>query len=417
MKNFDAIVLGAGILGVCTSLHLQLRGYNVCLVDRMAPGHGTSYGNAGLIERSSVIPYHFPRNFSRLVAYAFNCQTDVRFDWSYLLQIAPWLFQFWRQSSPKNLKSATEALLPLVENSVKEHDFLATKANATQFIAPNGWLEIYHTNDDFEKAKKQLLTLEHFHLNYDILDRQSLIGRVPAINEHLAGGVHWLDPKTVNDPAGLTGVYADFFVQQGGTFLNLDALKTENNQGLWSIKDDGHVITAPEIVVALGAQSVRFLNKFGYHHIPFAIKRGYHIHYRPMNDHTQLYHSICDPLSGFVLAPMRQGIRLTTGIEFARENAPAYWTQIKRAEKIARKIFPLGERQETIPWLGERPCLADMRPIIGRGPHHEGLWLNFGHAHHGLTLGAVSGKFLSQMMTGEQPLTSPDAFSLTRFTN
>lgn len=417
MKNFDAIVLGAGIVGVCTSLHLQLMGYNVCLVDRKAPGQQTSYGNAGLIECSSVIPYHFPRNFSRLVAYAFNRQTDVRFDWSYFLQIAPWLFQFWRQSSPKNLERATEALLPLVENSVKEHDFLATKANATQFIVSNGWLEIYHTNADFDKAKKQLLTLERFHLNYDILDRQRLIGRVPAINDHLAGGVHWLDPKTVNDPAGLTSAYVDFFVQQGGTFLNLDALKTENDQGLWSIKDNGHVVTAPEIVVALGAQSVRFLNKFGYYHIPFAIKRGYHIHYRSMNDHTKLNHSICDPLSGFVLAPMRQGIRLTTGIEFARENAPAYWTQIKRAEKIARKIFPLGERKETMPWLGERPCLADMRPIIGRGPHHKGLWLNFGHAHHGLTLGAVSGKLLSQMMTGEQPLTSPDAFSLTRFTN
>lgn len=417
MKKFDVIVLGAGIVGVCSSLYLQLKGFNVCLVDRKAPGLGTSYGNAGLIERSSVIPYHFPRDFSRLVAYAFNHQTDVRFDWSYLLKIAPWLFQFWRQSSPKNLERSTQALLPLIENSVKEHDFLAAKANATQFIEPKGWLEVYHTDAAFKRAKEDLHTLDRFHLNYDILDRQSLISRVPSINEKLVGGVHWLDPKTVNDPGGLTGAYADYFLKQGGTFLNLDAFKAENNNALWTINDNGRAISAPNIVVALGAQSVHFLNRFGYHHIPFAVKRGYHIHYRPINDHTQLAHSVCDPLSGFVLAPMRQGIRLTTGIEFARENAPAYWTQIKRAEKIAKKIFPLGERQETVPWLGERPCLADMRPIIGEAPSHKGLWLNFGHAHHGLTLGAVSGKLLSQMMTGEQPLTSPDVFSLTRFTN
>lgn len=417
MKKFDTIVLGAGIVGVCTSLYLQLKGYNVCLVDQKAAGHGTSFGNAGLIERSSVIPYHFPHDFSRLIAYAFNHQTDVRFDWSYLLQIAPWLFQFWKQSSPKNLQHTTQALLPLIENSVKEHDFLAKEANATRFIVPNGWLEIYHSNRAFNQAKEHLKKLDDFHLNYDILDQKGLITRVPSINEKLVGGVHWLDPKTVNDPAGLTGAYADYFVKQGGTFLNLDAFKTEYDNDFWSINDNGHVVTAPDIVVALGAQSVHFLNRFGYRHIPFAIKRGYHIHYKPIDSHTHLKHSVCDPLAGFVLAPMRQGIRLTTGIEFASENAPAYWTQITRAEKIAKEIFPLGERQESAPWLGQRPCLADMRPIIGKAPHHKGLWLNFGHAHHGLTLGAVSGKLLSQMMTGEQPLTSPDAFSLTRFSN
>lgn len=416
MEKFDAIVLGAGIIGVCTSLHLQLRGYHVCLIDKKAPGQGTSYGNAGLIERSSVIPYHFPRDFSRLVAYAFNHQADVRFDWSYFPKIAPWLFRFWLQSSPKNLEKSTSALLPLIENSVKEHDFLSQKAGATSFIEPKGWLEVYHTDAAFEEAKSQLVELERFHLNYDVLSPQQLLNRVPAINANLAGAVHWLDPKTVNDPGGLTAAYANYFIKQGGTFLNLDADKIKKTVGLWEFDDEEKSIAAPNIVVALGARSAQFLKRFGYRYIPFAIKRGYHIHYRSIDKNTQLKHSVCDPLGGFVLAPMRQGIRLTTGIEFAKENAPAYWTQIKRAEKIAKDIFPLGEAIESVPWLGERPCLADMRPIIGKAPDHEGLWLNFGHAHHGLTLGAVSGKLLAQMITGEQPLTSPDAFSLTRFT-
>lgn len=415
MKKFDVIVLGAGIVGVCTCLHLQLRGYHVCLVDKKDPGQATSYGNAGLIERSSVIPYHFPREFSRLIAYAFNHQTDVRFDWSYLPQIAPWLFKFWHQSSPKNLEKSTLALLPMIENSVKEHDFLAELAGATSFIEPKGWLEIFRSDKDFDKAKNHLLTLERFHLNYDVLDRNVLIQRVPHINPQLVGGIHWLDPKTVNDPGGLTSAYARYFIKQGGSFVKLDALKTEYNNGIWQINDNGISIGAPDIVVALGPQSIQFLNKIGYRHIPFAIKRGYHIHYQQVDEKTVLEHSICDPVAGFVLAPMRQGIRLTTGIEFASPKAPPYWTQLKRAEKIAKNIFPLGEYVETEPWLGERPCLSDMRPIIGKAPSHKGLWLNFGHAHHGLTLGAVSGKLLAEIMAGEQPLTSPDAFSLTRF--
>lgn len=416
MEKFDVIVLGAGIVGVCTALHLQFKGYNVCLVDKKDPGQGTSYGNAGLIERSSVIPYHFPREFSRLLAYALNRQPDVRFDWTYLLKIAPWLFRFWQQSSQKNLEIATQAMLPLIENSVKEHDFLAAKTGATSFIEPKGWLEIYHTEKAFNEAKKHLLTLQRFHLAYDILDRQKLQERVPFISSAMIGAIHWLDPKTVNDPDGLTAAYANYFIKQGGSFLKLDAFKTKNNDGTWQIEDQGHSVSAPDIVVALGAQSVRFLNRFGYHHIPFAIKRGYHIHYRKVDQNTSLAHSICDPVSGFVLAPMRQGIRLTTGIEFANPEAPAYWTQIKRVEKIAKSIFPLGDPIEARPWLGERPCLSDMRPVIGKAPKHHGLWLNFGHAHHGLTLGPVSGKLLAGMMTGEQPLTSPDLFSLTRFT-
>lgn len=415
MKKFDVIVLGAGIVGVCTSLYLQLQGRNVCLVDKKAPGEGTSYGNAGLIERSSVIPYSCPRDFRSLLSYAINRQVDVRFDWTYLPKIMPWLFRFWLNSAPKRLEKTTRDLLPLVENSVKEHDFLAEKANAFAFIESKGWLEVYHTEKEFEIAKRRLNSLDSFHLNYDILDKNSLLDRIPSLNNVLAGGIHWLDPKTVNDPLGLTTAYANYFLAQGGSFLKLDALKTVTEVDGWSIQDNGEHICAKDIVVALGAQSPHFLKKFGYKHIPFAIKRGYHLHYEQKDADRVLTHPVCDPHSGFVIAPMRQGIRLTTGIEFAAENAPAYWTQILRAESVAKKIFPLGNRIEVVPWLGQRPCLADMKPIIGAAPNHQGLWFNFGHAHHGLTLGAVSGKLLSEIMANQKPLTSVDAFSLTRF--
>ncbi len=65
----DVIVLGAGIVGVCVALHLQQRGRSVILVDRKAPGEETSYGNAGLIERSSVVPYGAPRDLATLLHY------------------------------------------------------------------------------------------------------------------------------------------------------------------------------------------------------------------------------------------------------------------------------------------------------------------------------------------------------------
>ena len=61
MTNADVIVLGAGIVGVSTALHLQKRGRSVVLVDRRGAGEETSYGNTGIIQREGVVPYPFPR--------------------------------------------------------------------------------------------------------------------------------------------------------------------------------------------------------------------------------------------------------------------------------------------------------------------------------------------------------------------
>lgn len=124
IQQQDVIVLGAGIVGVSTALHLQARGRSVCTVDKGEPGNGTSFGNAGLIERSSVIPYSFPQGFWTLVRYGMNRRSDVRYNPFYIPKMARWLFQYWRESSPERLKIATNAMLPLIEASVREHDTL-----------------------------------------------------------------------------------------------------------------------------------------------------------------------------------------------------------------------------------------------------------------------------------------------------
>ncbi|MCY1439724.1 Glycine oxidase [compost metagenome] len=167
------------------------------------------------------------------------------------------------------------------------------------------------------------------------------------------------------------------------------------------------------MVVALGPQSAELFKPLGYR-IPLEIKRGYHMHYRA-RDGAELKHSICDAQGGYVLAPMAMGIRLTTGIEFAASTDAANQIQLQRCEALARKVFPLGERVDAEPWLGRRPCLPDMRPVIGPAARHKGLWFNFGHAHHGLTLGPVTGRLLAEMMTGETPFTDPAPYRADRF--
>lgn len=410
----DVLVLGAGIIGVSTAYHLQQKGKNVALIDRQAAGHGTSYGNAGLIERSSVIPYSFPRSFRAILNYSTNRQAAMRYDISYLPKIAPWLFRFWRQSSKANLTKATQALLPLIEQSVNEHDKMIEAAQLQHLRCERGWIEIFRDPQSFMLAKNDLNALTPYHLTYDVLEGKALNMREPALHNKLAGGIHWLDPKTVTSPGALVQGYCNYFVQSGGIFTQADARSLRKTETGWTVDSLQGVIESEHVVVSLGWESLDVLAPFGLKNIPLAVKRGYHMHYQPTTDGA-LTHSVCDTIGGFVLAPMEKGIRLTTGIEFASPTAPANEIQLKRAEKIAKHYFNLGERVESEIWLGHRPCLPDMCPIIGPVPSLRGLWLNFGHAHHGLTLGPVSGRLLSELMNNEKPFTSAAPFSIERF--
>lgn len=413
MLQQDVIVLGAGIVGVSAALHLQARGRSVTLIDRGEPGQGTSFGNAGLIERSSVIPYSFPQGFGTLLRYGMNRRSDVRYDPFYVSRIARWLFQYWRESSPERLKIATDAMLPLVEASVREHDALITQAGCERLVRSQGWIEVFRSELAFQAAVQRLPQLQRFNLAYDVLDAPALKQRETTLGD-VAGGIHWLDPKTIVNPGGLVKAYADLFRSNGGRFVHGDAATLSESTNGWQVTTEEGPTFAREVVVALGPQSGLIFQKFGYA-IPLGIKRGHHMHFE-MQDGERLGHTVVDEEAGYVLAPMVQGVRLSTGIEFASPDAPANFIQLKRAEKVARRLLPqLGAPVETKPWLGLRPCLPDMRPVIGPAPRHKGLWFDFGHAHHGLTLGPATGRLLAEMMTGEKTFTDPAPYSANRF--
>jgi D-amino-acid dehydrogenase len=112
---------------------------------------------------------------------------------------------------------------------------------------------------------------------------------------------------------------------------------------------------------------------------------------------------------------MEQGIRLTTGAEFAARDAPPTPVQLARLLPQARALFPLGDVVNEPVWIGSRPCFPDSRPVIGRAPGEPGLWLAYGHAHWGLTLGPSTGRLLADMMTGATPFIDPAPYAAARF--
>jgi D-amino-acid dehydrogenase len=148
--------------------------------------------------------------------------------------------------------------------------------------------------------------------------------------------------------------------------------------------------------------------------LPLAVKRGYHRHFRPPGN-AGLTRPVVEPEYGYALAPMKQGIRLTTGVEFADRDAPPTPVQLERVTPVAKDLVPFGEPVEPTPWLGSRPCFADSRPVVGRAPGQPGLWLCYGHGHYGLTLGPITGRLLAETMIGTTPVMDLTPFSAERF--
>jgi len=165
--------------------------------------------------------------------------------------------------------------------------------------------------------------------------------------------------------------------------------------------------------VALGPWSPDVLKPLGYK-FPFAVIRGYHRHFRGKGN-AGLARPVLDADVGYCITPMEMGIRMTTGVEFAARDAKPTPDQFDHIMPRARELFPLAEPIESRPWMGSRPCFPDSRPVIGRAPGRSGLWLAYGHGHSGLTLGAVTGRLVAEMIMGSTPFCDPTPYSAERF--
>jgi len=411
--KYDCLVLGAGMVGISTALHLLERGRSVALVDRRGPAEETSYGNAGIIQTEAVTAYTFPRDLGSIVKYALNAHPESRLHYSALPEVASWLFQYWRQGSPAGVERSANGLVPLIRRCLAEHEILLEAAGAQEYLQRTGYLKVYSTAKlHASDAVAQQLLHDQYDVPFEVVDRGRLRELEPHI-ENVAGGIFLPDPASVTDPGAVGKAYADLFVERGGVFINADARTLDATGGAWQISGDAGHVAARDAVLALGIWSREILSGLGVK-IPLIAKRGYHMHYASEGN-ASLTRPVVEVENGYVLAPMRQGIRLTTGAEFARRTAAPSPLQLGLVEPAAKQLYPLGARIEPEVWMGRRPCFPDMLPMIGKVPGQAGLWANFGHQHLGFTLGPVTGRLLAEVMAGGSPSVDMEPYRVDRF--
>lgn len=411
----EVLIVGSGIVGVSCALEMQRRGARVTLIDRKTPGSETSYGNAGVFSMSSLVPFNNPTLFGNLPGLLKNRGQGFRYDRGYLMQMAGWGIRFLFNARRSKFEQTAAALHALISLSTAEHMRLLRQAQALHRLRNTGWMSLYRSEAGFQASALIRRTCDSYGISYQALDPDGVAGLEPGLARVFRRGLWFDGSMSVDSPGAVTQAYARLFAERGGELVQDEvvALQAQAGQGWRLTTVSGKRIVAGKVVLATGPWANDLLRTIGLR-LPMAFERGYHMHYAAA-DGAALSRPIYDAESGYVLTPMEQGLRLSTGVELNRRDAPPNLAQLQLCETAARKAFPLAQRLETTPWLGRRPTLPDSRPAIGAVPGRAGLWLACGHQHIGFSTSTGTAALLGALMDGDAPPIDPHPFRVSRF--
>ena len=410
-KQADVIVLGAGIVGVSAAYAARQRGLSVVLIDRREPGSETSYGNAGILSSGSISPLNKPSLWSALPGYMTNRHAALRWDPAWAIRNIDWIVRFLANATTSRVKPRATALHGLIGASLKLHREWIVKADAAQRIRETGWLKAWRS-DAVGAATEEQAFLAEYGIESRLLDRQAISALEPNIVPVYKVGLLHTQTASVDSPGAVVKAYARMFAGSGGEIRQSEIKAIVPDGESWRVVLADGAISARHVVVALGPWSADLLRPLGYR-VPMAFERGYHREFKP-NPARSLQRPIHDAEGSFLMTPMEQGIRVTSGVELTARDAPSSFAQLDQVVAVARGVVEFGEAVGE-PWRGARPTLPDSLPMIGPAPRHSGLWLAFGHQHIGFTTGPATGAAIAAMIGGATPAFDVGPFSPGRY--
>ena len=404
MAKQEVTVLGAGMVGVCTALELQRRGVQVTLVDKTDPGQETSYGNAGVLARSSLIPINNPSIWSNLPSLIGHKSTSLRYDPMFMVRNTAWVTQFLANARASQCAQTASALNSLISLSIDSHLAMMRELGLLDHLSDQGWMFLYRNEIGFSSAEANRDLMGHHGVPLEVLEPDAISELEPGLNPIFHKAVWIKGSYSVDNPGAIVASYARAFVNGGGRIQKAEATgMVEADDGVTLTLSDGTALHSDKIAVCAGPWAKPFLSKAGYR-VRMAFERGYHRHFTghsAVANNIGLNRPICDTSGGYVLAPMQAGLRLTSGVEMADHSAPQNTRQIEQAEHAARQAFDLGNRTDDQTWLGSRPTFPDSRPSIGMAPGSRRVALGIGHQHIGFMTGSGTGKMLADILTGQ----------------
>ena len=405
-------VIGAGIQGVCISLCLIKKGFEVTLIDREDPGkESASYGNAGHFSPYASVPVNRPDILFDVPAMLLSSTGPLALKWNYVPKMIPWFIKFIKNCSKKNMLHTTKYMHQILDLALPAYNELFEDINVSELVESKGIIYFW-TNKDLKSRELEINMRKELGVKQQLLTPHEIHDLEPHIKQIYHGGVLYPNARHTRNPKKILLKLFDLFIKKGGHFekQNVQSISfTTDNKPV--IKTNLNFYNFDKAVIACGAFSKKITDQLG-EKIPLDTERGYHVHFKG-HDHL-LTRPVIFLNRGFGITPMEQGLRVVGTVEFGGLDNPVSKKRILNLVNNAKYLFPeLTEHHDE--WLGFRPTLPDFLPVMGPSKNYKNLFYSFGHHHLGWTLGAISGKIVSGMIAGENTNLDLSAYNSTRF--
>ena len=407
-------VVGAGIVGVSTALWLKRDGHNITVFDQIDPGQPeqTSYGNAGLLAQSSIIPVPTPGLVKALPRLLFGADGPVFLKWRYLPKLLPWAVPFLKGANEKTVRRVAAALSDILGDSVEQHAQIARGTAAEQYITTGSYSFLYKDRAGFEKEALSFSIRAEHGFSWDEMDRDALLQMDPNLGPDYAFGAAVRDHGWITDPGSYVSALFEAYRTLGGNFIRAQADDIRKDGNAVRIDAAGEKHKFDRVVIASGAWSKKAAERFG-HKIPLESERGYHIMLKDATIRPPCPYMIGD--AKFALTPMRNGVRAAGLVELGGLKAPPSTAPLDLFRRSLKRVYPQIEWTEESTWMGHRPSTTDSLPFIGESTKSDGVFFAFGAQHIGLTSGPKTGRLIADMIGGRRPNIDLAPFATDRF--
>jgi D-amino-acid dehydrogenase len=406
-------VIGAGIVGVCSALHLQRQGFQVTLVDRLAPGEGTSFGNACVITDSGMVPLATPGIALNGLKMLLDRAGPVFIRPAYAANFAPWLLRFLRNSKPDRVQRSAKALADLSKDALREHHELADNTPAAQWLGDEPTLYPYESEAAYQKDAFSWQLRKQYDVKFDVIKDGELRELEPALNPAFRLAVRMPTHGRARNPSQLVKAHAGWLQRSGGTLLQREIRDIEVRDGkAVRLITDQEPLDVDTLVIAAGVWSARLSRKFG-DLVPLESEGGYHITIQ--NHGIEQRHPLLVGKFKTGVATTDYGLRIAGMTEFAGLDPLPVAARFKILLRAVRQIFPAIHTEQYQEWRGQRPTLPDSLPVIGRSPRVGNVYYAFGNQHLGLSTGPKTGRLIAQLISGQPPAIDLSPFRVDRF--
>jgi len=410
-------VIGAGIVGACCARFLQAAGHEVVLVDRLEPGMGCSFGNAGVISNvlSSTQPPG-PRLLRNLPKMLTDADATVTIRLRYLLRLAPWLATLVRGCTAADQQRTAAAMASLLAGTTEAYDAIVRGTPADAFIRRTGTLGLYSGEAAFAADAWRREANLALGAVMQELPPEQIRQMEPSLTAEVGRAVYFPTTWSTTNPSRLTRAIADDAAAGGCRVVQADVtgIRVENGRPTALLTDRGEM-PVDILVVAAGAFSHRLARMMGIR-VLLEAERGYHVELPEVT--TGLSRAALHYEHAFGLNQTTQGLRLAGTVEFGGVDAPpsdarahVIW---RRGRGLLRELDGVEQPKMTL-WMGRRPTMPDFRPVIGPAPGVDRCWFAFGHQHLGLTFGARTGQIVTELVAGRDPGLDLMPFRVDRF--